>query len=403
MATTNITVKHRPNRIGFLVRPGELADLERAASLCSLIWGGLRNPIIPVEAKDDPAADEIIRKFQIDVLIAVDESDTIKQFVERYPYLVHPQMSARGLLRQDWNTKKNKVAYLDVLNAVERYWERDFKHAPKEYESDCRLITWDESDRLNEVFSLSFGRYPTNLDLQHEFRAAFLNGLRAKEISVSAHGNVDATVAGTLTPMRLTGIDLQGHQGSFRSWVGGVYFGDAKNFSDLITFWNLRASGGEMEFASLPDLGRVEDFIKTHLKRLDDVPDRHPNLENHIAICFRDHHDQIMAVLPQFPTKKRKLLCHCDSSLDGGPIGSPATFCFNWDFSAGFVEHENGRYTVTLPLPEKPFIVNSQRSLDDQSMAVSRQTSAHICAEACRNRLLHNKGGTARFRCWQSR
>ena len=83
MATTNITVKHRPNRIGFLVRPGELADLERAASLCSLIWGGLRNPIIPVEAKDDPAADEIIRKFQIDVLIAVDESDTIKQFVER--------------------------------------------------------------------------------------------------------------------------------------------------------------------------------------------------------------------------------------------------------------------------------------------------------------------------------
>jgi len=34
MATTNITVKHRPNRIGLLVRPGELKDVERAAEIC---------------------------------------------------------------------------------------------------------------------------------------------------------------------------------------------------------------------------------------------------------------------------------------------------------------------------------------------------------------------------------
>jgi hypothetical protein len=33
MATTSTTVRHRPNRIGFLVRPGELADLEQAAGI----------------------------------------------------------------------------------------------------------------------------------------------------------------------------------------------------------------------------------------------------------------------------------------------------------------------------------------------------------------------------------
>jgi len=47
---------------------------------------------------------------------------------------------------------------------------------------------------------------------------------------------VDAAAAGAVTPMRLTGIDLEGYQGSFRSWMGGVYFGDAKNFADLTTF-----------------------------------------------------------------------------------------------------------------------------------------------------------------------
>ena len=144
------------------------------------------------------------------------------------------------------------------MNAVERYWERDFKHAPKEFESACRLMTWDKSDHLKELFALSFGVYPTNLNLQHEFREGFLNGLRAKEIAISAAGNVDAVVAAAVTPMRLTGIDLQGYGSSFRSWTGGVYFGDAKNFADLTTFWNLRASGVEMEFAPLPDLGRVE-------------------------------------------------------------------------------------------------------------------------------------------------
>ena len=207
--------------------------------MCSLLWGGIRNPIIPVAAKDDAAADEFLKKFQIDVLFPVAEFDHIKQFLERYPYLVHPNLSARNLLYEDWNTKKNKVAYLDVLNAVERYWERDFKHAPKEFESACRLMTWEGSDRLKEVFALSFGNYPTDLNLEHEFRVGFLNGLRAKEIAVSAAGNVDAAAAGAVTPMRLTGIDLEGYQGSFRSWMGGVYFGDAKNFTDLATFWNL--------------------------------------------------------------------------------------------------------------------------------------------------------------------
>ena len=83
MATTNITVRHRPNRIAFLVRPGELSDLERAASICTLLWGGIRNPIIPVSLKDDANADTLLGNFQVDVLFPVAESDAIKSFLER--------------------------------------------------------------------------------------------------------------------------------------------------------------------------------------------------------------------------------------------------------------------------------------------------------------------------------
>ncbi len=371
MATTSTTVRHRPNRIGFLVRPGELADLEQAAGICTLLWGGLRNPIIPVAAKDDATADRLLKEFQVDVLFSITESDPIKQFAERYPYLRNPQLSAREIFKEDWHTKKKKIAYLDVLNAVERYWERDFKHAPAERDSTCRLVTWEETDRLKEVFALSFGAYPTNLNLMHRFRESFLNGLRAKEIVIGTSDNVDAAIAEAITPMRLTAIDLQGFQGSFRTWQGGVDFGDAKNVADLTTFWNLRAAGADMEFASLADLARVEDYIKAHLQRLDDQANRHPNIESHIAICYRDHHDQVVAAIQNFPTKKRILLCHCDDLADGHLITKPAMFCFDWESTVGFVEHENGRYTVTLPLPDKHFLVNSGRSVNDQSMAVS--------------------------------
>jgi Histidine kinase-, DNA gyrase B-, and HSP90-like ATPase len=49
------------------------------------------------------------------------------------------------------------------------------------------------------------------------------------------------------------------------NWVGGVYFGDAKDAADLTTFWNLRAAGNEIEFAPLADLFRLEQMIKAHL------------------------------------------------------------------------------------------------------------------------------------------
>lgn len=84
MSTINITVRHRPTRIGLLVRPVELGDVERAARICTLLWGGIHNPIIPVNTKDEANAHLLVKQFQLDVLFAVAESDAIKGFLESY-------------------------------------------------------------------------------------------------------------------------------------------------------------------------------------------------------------------------------------------------------------------------------------------------------------------------------
>src|SRR4029077_18534399 len=49
----------------------------------------------------------------------------------------------------------------------------------------------------------------------------------------------------------------------------------------------------------------------------------------------------------------------------------PVMFCFDRDFALALVENETGRFSVTVTLPDKKFLVDSLRSADEQSMAAS--------------------------------
>jgi hypothetical protein len=103
---------------------------------------------------------------------------------------------------------------------------------------------------------------------------------------------------------------VQGHSGRFRTWMGGLYFGNAADLTDLTAFWNIRASGGAVEFVCLKSATRMEAFTKAHLAYLDSLPQRHPNIEDHIACFFRNDQDAVLAALKTMSIKKRPLLYH---------------------------------------------------------------------------------------------
>jgi hypothetical protein len=81
--TVSASVRLRPTRIGFLVRPDDMAAIRQVMQVCTCLWGGGYNPIIPVctalpEAWRDPPFREItgpqlahgyIRFFEPDVFI----------------------------------------------------------------------------------------------------------------------------------------------------------------------------------------------------------------------------------------------------------------------------------------------------------------------------------------------
>jgi hypothetical protein len=255
-----------------------------------------------------PRVNGLVRGLQVDVLFPVAQSDEIAKFAARYPWLCSPRTSANDILVADWHTKRNTVAYLDVLNAIDKYWEQGFKHAAVGSDSACRLVTWDENDTLRHLFAIGFGAYDGALNLKDDFRDAFLKGLRASEVHISDGSDIPADLVRKTTPMRLTGADLLGLGGRFRTWTGGLYFGNAADVADLTAFWNIRAGGGVVEFFCLNSTARIEAFAKAHLAYLDSLPQRHPNIEDHIAFFFRNDHDAVLAALKTMPIRSRAAL-----------------------------------------------------------------------------------------------
>ena len=208
MATTNFNIRHRPNRIGFLVRSNNMADLEEAAARCNLLWGGIRNPIIAVASETDAIADDLVRRFQVDVLLPVVKTADIEKFMGRHHLRRHPRLSGSDLFVQDWRTKKHRVTYLDVIHAVDKYWVEEFKHAGADRKSPFRLVTWDGNDPLRHLLSLRFGGYPSGVSLRDDFQAAFLNGLRASEVCIDDGKEIPTELIECVTPVTLTATEL---------------------------------------------------------------------------------------------------------------------------------------------------------------------------------------------------
>jgi len=79
-------------------------------------------------------------------------------------------MSSREIFNEDWRTKKNEIAYLDVINIVDKHWFDEFRHTQDDYKSNCRLVAWSNEDDLKELLALSYGYYPDNYNLKDDFK-----------------------------------------------------------------------------------------------------------------------------------------------------------------------------------------------------------------------------------------
>src|SRR6267142_3180906 len=127
MATLQLKVRYRPLKIGFLVPLGDVAGLVTAARINTLLWGGIRNPILPIGG-DERFTEQLLKLFNVDVLFPVTQNTDITAFTNKYPFLATIGHVAENIFFEDWYTKKQNIAVLDVLHLIDYYWATQLRH-----------------------------------------------------------------------------------------------------------------------------------------------------------------------------------------------------------------------------------------------------------------------------------
>jgi len=369
MGTKNLFINYRPVKIGFLIREGHIEDLVKAAGFNTLLWGGIHNPVIPVNDIGD-FADDLINLFSVDVLYPVEQSEEINTLLKKNACLRSPSFFNSKIILEGWRGGKNSIGYLDIINLIDIYWEKEFKNTSLNEQGNSCLIRWSNEDDLKDVFSVLFGYFPNELGLEYDYEEAFVSGLKSKSTFIDNKKALDGNLANLLSPIHFTGSDLKGYGGSYLG--DGVYISKDCNFQDLVDFWNLRASGLEVSFLPLNNISRFTDYIKIFLDNLDEIPTHNREAEEFISFHFRDlDSNELNGIKKSFPTRKNKVNHKNDRIIWNGLNIKPTEFYFERGQSIANVDHSYSQYKVTVDLKDKKFLMNSDRKVGFQNIVVS--------------------------------
>ena len=362
MATTSFSIRYRPVRIGFLVEDGRIDDLVMAAGLNTLLWGGIYNPVIPISCERLEFAEQLLDLFSVDVLYTISENEAVVAFKESHSSLRDP-IYGDDSFYQDWHTR----VYLNSYNIANYYWERELRHKPDRGQSNCFLLRWDNGDPLHSVFALQYGFFPTEYDLRDDCKRAFIEILRAKEVSLARDALLDPEFTTKISPLALTRSELTRQPHLLRG--DGMYLGDENDFEDLLTFWNLRALGRNLLFLPRRNLDRFQQLVAAHLQKLDERLSSNPTIEDRLSLYHRSAPDEeVSAIRESLPIQKPLENSRCDKIVWNGLNVKPVNFHFRWERAPVIVDRTHGGYEVNIQLPEMRFLTEAERGLHREQL-----------------------------------
>ncbi len=350
-----------------------MEDLIKAAGVNCLLWGGMYNPIIPIIKGENTFAEQLLKLFSVDVLYAVSESQEINTLIQKYRLLTDPGRYAQNIFYEDWYTKKQISGYLDSKNIIDYLWDKEFKHKPMEFKSAFSLFDWKDNDPLSNVFSVQFGFFPkqSDLNLKYDYKDLFLKGLRGKEQSIPLTGPISVNAFKSISPIQATGVELRGFSRGASYNGNGIYLGMANEFEDLLTFWNLRSSGINVGYVALDSMERCETFGQSYLDELNKLPNSHPNIEDRIIIYHRIEYNEIdKELIKRFNSKKQLVRSHIKEISWNGLNVQPADQVFSWEQTSVEVEKQANRYRASIRLPNKPFLVDQDQDRGSKYLGV---------------------------------
>jgi len=309
--------------------------------------------LIPVDAPQ--LAESLVDRFRVDLLFPVAPTERINAFVEAHDYLLWPEFEKK-LFYEQWRDIPPHATLVDVYHAARRLREATVPGRT------MLLLTCETDDPLATLVLAMAGAYPTPSTSVPDYEELVEHFLGVERVALRRDEHVPADLDTRITPSRLTTLDLELDESGPDH---GVYVGDARNFEDLVNYWNLRAAGSDLMFFDPREAKRLNGLLQAHKGWLASIPARPWQEGGAITVYGRDTTDQ-----PDLSAVGERLLRH------GIGVGSwnglnirPALRHWKEQSLLGTVDESGRTPSVTFLLPEKP--VYDFPELSHQHLAVS--------------------------------
>jgi hypothetical protein len=277
MSQIPVNIRLRPTRIGFLVRPMDLASVRKIMRYCACLWGGIYNPLIPVfrkppkEWKLEPferlsgsdIAKGYIKFFEPDVYVESEQGllEDCGLAAVRKRHSIHPLvLPLKEFLipreHREWSEPAFGLGIQDVLRHL--YTTQQQFQLRDKYESI--VVKPDRSSGLVEAI---FGVYPTQAHAAY-IATGYKDVFKPIDVPPNPKSWLKVFKEGAGTPLRVTrhGLATQ------RYWHHEVliYVFDPTRATDLIDLWNIRLEPRPVVPVPLDWFEQLGDFIFDLLK-----------------------------------------------------------------------------------------------------------------------------------------
>ena len=265
-------------RFGWCVRQGNLEDVRKVLRLTHTLWGGRYNPIIPIAANTN-LADQLIEVFHVDALYAASDDNTLTNFIARFPHLPWPELHRQLFI----DGMRGKLAtFVDIYHPVRHLFE-EFVKDKDIPQISAKVFEWEPDDPLGDMLLATFGSYPTTAEIGKDYRDFVLRNLKAEAVKIAPEMPVPHEVYNVLFPSGICAHRLEWDRAPNRR-DPGVYLGSAGSFSDIVNFWNLRASDIELVFYDPIYDGRLRTFKDSWVAKLNERPEDPVGFRNAVAV-----------------------------------------------------------------------------------------------------------------------
>lgn len=263
-ASLSGTIRLRPARIGFLVRPSDTESVRRAMRASTCLWGGRYNPLIPVaralpvpwrEKHSTTTARDTARGylwfFEPDVLVEMEPGIAQRLGIDLGAIRV---MEEGDLFDHDRRRQLPDVtAGLSILDAYDDLYRREYQFVKRK---PRRALVFSEN--AHPMVDAWLGGFPSDIQLS-PFRDIYRDTFDAEEVRLDPECWRRIVEEGALTPLLVTRHDLECvHSPSLSP---RLFIFDSSSPYDLIDLWNIRQFRREVVPVPIEWAYELEDLV----------------------------------------------------------------------------------------------------------------------------------------------